>query len=237
MTPDAAAVEAILATWPPAERGSAGGFTLRRGAGGGNRTSAATLDLASGEIAAAEAAMRAWGQRPVFMIRRGDEALDAALEGAGYEAYDHTLVLEAAAEALAGADVERALHGDMPLRAMADVWAAGGIGPERLAVMARAPAPRAYLLGRHKDRVAGAGFAARHGDAAVLHALEVSPSARRGGIGSAMVRAAATWAIEHGATRLLLAVTRRNAGALALYRQLGFREIAAYHYRRAPAEA
>jgi ribosomal protein S18 acetylase RimI-like enzyme len=131
--------------------------------------------------------------------------------------------------------VERAVFGDMPLRAIADVWAAGGIGPERLAVMARAPAPKIYLLGRREDRVAGAGFAALSGDAAVLHALEVAPAARRRGIAAAMVRAAATWAVEQGAGRLLLAVTCRNAPAIALYRGLGFEETVEYHYRRAPA--
>ena len=229
-------VAAVLATWPAAELASAGGFTLRRGAGGGNRTSAATLDAPPGEIATAAARMRAWGQRPVFMIRPGEAALDAALAAQGYEAYDHTLVLAAAAAPLAGADVERAIFGEMPLRAMTDVWAAGGIGPDRLAVMARAASPKVYLLGRLHDRVAGAGFAALAGDAAVLHAIEVAPGARRTGIASAMVHAAATWATEQGGTRLLLAVTRENAGAIALYRWLGFEEATAYHYRRAPAE-
>ena len=179
--------------------------------------------------------MRAWGQRPVFMIRPGEAALDAALAAEGYEAHDHTLVLAAPAAPIAGADVERAVFGDMLLRAMTDIWAADGIGPERLEVMARAPGPKIYLLGRRQDRPAGAGFAALAGDAAVLHALTVVPAARRAGIASAMVRAAAAWATERGATRLLLAVRRENAGATTLYRGLGFEEAAAYHYRCASA--
>nr|WP_246399813.1 GNAT family N-acetyltransferase [Amaricoccus macauensis] len=101
--------------------------------------------------------------------------------------------------------------------------------------MARAPGPKIYLLGRHGDRVGGAGFAAIHGDAVVMHAVEVTPAARRTGIGAAMVRAAAAWGRERGAGRLLLAVTQANVGATALYRGLGFEEAAAYHYRRAPA--
>lgn len=228
-------VEAILATWPAEELASAGGFVVRRGSGGGNRTSAATLDAPQGDVLAAEAAMRAWGQRPVFMIRSGEARLDAELTERGYEDYDHTLVLSAPSASLAGADPERAFFGDVPLRAMVDVWAAGGIGPQRLAVMARVQAPKIYLLGRHGDRVAGAGFAAADGGAVVLHALEVAPSARRTGIGAAMIRAAAAWSRERRGDRLLLAVTRRNAGAIALYRALGFEDAAAYHYRRAPA--
>lgn len=233
----ASVIGAVLATWPAEERATAGGFTLRRGAGGGNRASAATLDgpETTPDIGAAEAGMRAWGQRPVFMIRPGEAALEAELAGRGYEAYDHTLVLGAPAGPLAGADPERAFFGDMPLRALADIWAAGGIGPERLAVMARTPAPKIYLLGRDGDRVAGAGFAALDKGRVVLHAVEVAPTARRRGIAAAMVRAAAAWGGERGAEGLLLAVTRTNEAAIALYRGLGFETAAAYRYRRAPA--
>jgi N-acetylglutamate synthase len=227
-------VAAILATWPAAEIAKAGGFTLRRGAGGGNRTSAATRAASPGDVAAAEAGMRGWGQRPLFMVAPEDEALDAELAARGYAVHDRTVVLGASASALAGADPERAFFGDIRLAAMVDVWAASGIGPGRLAVMDRAPGPKAYLLGRAGDRVAGAGFVAIGEGAAVLHALEVAPAARRQGVGAAMVRAAAAWAAEAGTESLLLAVTRANTGAQALYRQLGFAEVASYHYRRLP---
>lgn len=238
-----ATIAAILATWPAEELASAGGFTLRRGAGSGNRTSAATLDATGAgetlddtptDVPSAEAAMRAWGQQPLFMIRPGERALDLELAARGYAAADDVLVLAAWAAPLAGADPERAFFGDLPLRVMEDVWASGGVGPERLAVMARAPAPKVYLLGRNGDRVAGAGFAAIDGDRVVLHAVEVAESARRLGIGAAMVRAAAAWGGERGARSLLLAVTRANTAAIALYRGLGFETAAAYHYRRAP---
>lgn len=230
----ASAVAAIFATWPAAGLGTAGGFTVRRSEGGGNRASAATLDAPPGDIDAAVSAMLAWGQRPIFRVLPDEYALDADLAVRGYEAYDHTLVLAAPSAPLAGADVERAILGDVPLRVMADVWAEGGLGPDRLAVMARVQGPKAYLLGRGGDRVAGAGFVARHGDAAVLHAVQVAASARRSGIASAMVRAAATWALAQGAPVLLLAVTRANQAGLGLYRRLGFAEAAAYHYRRGP---
>lgn len=230
-------VEAILATWPAAEFGEAGGFRLRRGAGAGNRTSAATLEASAGDIAAAEAGMRGWGQRPLFMIRPGDEALDAELEARGYAVHDASLVLAARCDALGAGDPERASVGDMLLRIVADVWADGGIGPERLAVMARAPGPKAYLLGRTDDFVVGAGFVAGSGGVAVLHALEVAPKARRQGVGTAMTLSAAGWAAEHGMDRLLLAVTRANADARAVYGRLGFTEAATYHYRRGPDPA
>lgn len=230
-------VAAILATWPAAEVASAGGFKLRRGAGGGNRTSAATLEAAEGDVAAAEAGMRAWGQRPLFLVRSGEDTLDAGLAARGYAVHDPTLVLAASTASLGRGDPERAFAGDTPLRAAVEVWAAAGIGPERLAVMARAPGPKAYLLGRLGDRVAGAGFVGSNGAAAVLHALEVAGWARRHGVGEGMTRAAASWAADAGLERLLLAVTRANAPAQAFYARLGFEACDAYHYRRAPADA
>lgn len=227
-------VEAILATWPASEFGEAGGFRLRRDDGSGNRTSAATLEASTGDIAAAEAAMRAWGQRPLFMIRPGEEALDAELDARGYAVHDASLVLAARCDEIGTGDPERASVGDMLLRVMADVWANGGIGADRLAVMARAPEPKAYVLGRTDDSVVGAGFVAGASGVAVLHALEIAPAARRRGVGGAMTRSAGGWADEHGMDRLLLAVTRANADARAVYGRLGFTEEAAYHYRRAP---
>ena len=62
----------LAATWPPAEAMRLGPWTLRRGAGGGSRVSAATLEGEDGAIESAAAAMLAWGQAPLFMIRDGD---------------------------------------------------------------------------------------------------------------------------------------------------------------------
>ncbi len=122
---------------------------------------------------------------------------------------------------------------DAPLECQAEIWAAGGVGPARLAVMARARGPKTWLLGRAADRPAAAAFVAAHGGVAMLHALEVSPAARRAGLGSAMTRAAARWAADNGAGVLALAVTEANAPARALYAGLGFRESGGYHYRGA----
>ena len=119
---------------------------------------------------------------------------------------------------------------------MAEIWAAGGIGPARLAVMARVPEPRGYLLGRLDDRPAGAGFVAlarprRH--AARPRGRRPSPAATASA--RAMTAAAAGWAPAQGATTFALAVTRAKRAALALYRRLGLAEAACYHYRALPA--
>jgi ribosomal protein S18 acetylase RimI-like enzyme len=57
-----------------------------------------------------------------------------------------------------------------------------------------------------------------------LYGLWVAPSARRAGIGRRLVAAAAAWARERGARRMVLLVVASNADAVALYRQAGFVE-------------
>lgn len=223
--------DALAATWPPAETRTLGPWTLRRGAGGGNRVSAATLDGPLDDPAPAEMAMRELGQPPLFMIRPGQEALDAVLAARGYVAADATLLMRARVGDLA-ADAAGAILCDRPLARMAEIWAAGGIGPGRLAVMARAPAPKVWLMGRLGDRPAGCGFVAVHDGVAMLHALEVVPGFRRQGLGARMTAAAAAWAAAGGADTLALAVTRANTAARALYAGLGLAEAGGYHYRR-----
>ncbi len=181
--------------------------------------------------------MRAWGQRPLFMIRPGDATLDASLAARRYQLKDATVFYAAPPEALASPGGMTAIPCTAPLACMAGIWADGGIGPARLAVMARAPAPRCYLLARLGDRPAGCAFVARHGPVAMLHALEIAPAARGKGLAVHMTRAAAAWAGRQGAATLALAVTVRNAPARALYEGLGMTEAGGYHYRAAPEGA
>jgi N-acetylglutamate synthase len=222
-------------TWPAAERREADGWLLRRGEGGGNRVSSAMRLAPGADIAAAEAGMRAWGQVPLFQVRPGEADLDEGLAARGYAAHDHTLILATPSAAIAadGPD-EAAIPCEAPLACMAETWAAGGVGPSRLAVMARAPEPRLWLLGRLGDRPVGAGFVAIADGVAMLHALEVLAPARGHRLGERMTRAAAAWALRHGARTFALAVTERNADARALYARLGLAEAARYHYRLSP---
>ncbi len=124
---------------------------------------------------------------------------------------------------------------DGPLAALVEIWRAAGIGPGRLAGMARVPEPKRYLLGRLRDRPAGAAFVSAFvsaaGGVAMLNALEVVERARRQGLGRRMVGWAGAWAAEAGAETLAVAVDAENAPARALYAGLGMVPAAAYHYR------
>lgn len=225
----------IAATWPAAEIRSLGPWTLRRGAGGGSRVSAATLDGAFGGLEAAEAAMRDWGQRPQVMIRPGETALDDELAARGWALSQASSIRTGSAAGLAPqVRDERAIDCDGPLACMAALWEAGGIGAGRRAVMARVRGPRTWLLGRTDQRPVACAFAALEGQSAMIHALEVSAEARREGHGARLTRAAAAWARDRGAETLALVVTDANADARSLYHRLGLAQTARYHYRVAP---
>lgn len=229
MTP-ALLAEVMEATWPPASSWQFGPFTLRDGAGGGKRVSAASLDgsFTKADLDALEAAMPA----PLMLVRAGETALDAALDARGWQIVDPVVAYAAPVDRLA-ADLPRltAFPHWPPLEIARSVWAEGGIGPARIAVMERVQAPKAALLGRIDDRSAGVAFVACHGDEAMLHALEVRQSHRRQGLGKNLLHAAANWAAAQQARRLSLVVTRQNAAARALYARLGMEVVGEYHYR------
>lgn len=223
------------ATWPAAARHKAGAFTVREGRGGGQRVSAATAapDWTEADIDAAEAKQAALGQPPLFMIRDGEAALDAALAARGYRVKDPVNVYEAAVVALASEPASPMAGFAIwpPLAIMRDLWAEGGIGPERVAVMERVAEPKTAILGRVNDRASGAAFIAAHGDTAMLHALHIVSDQRRQGSAVKMMRKAAHWAQDQGVTRFSVLVTAANQPANALYTSLGMRIVGHYHYR------
>ncbi len=229
--------QVIDTTWPAAEYSESGPFTLRRGAGGGQRVSAASLrgeTFAETDIDAAEGAMRTMGQPLLFMVRAGDDALDAALAARGYFIKDPVTLFTAPVADLAHFDPQglAVIDAPEPLAVMAEIWAQGGIGAVRLDVMRRAPDPKACFLGRTDDQPAGVAYIGIDDNIAMLHALEILPQMRRKGLAAQMIGAGASWAARHGADTFTLVVTQANDAACALYRKLGMREADRYHYRK-----
>ncbi len=70
---------------------------------------------------------------------------------------------------------------------------------------------------------------------AMITAVEVSPAARRQGLGGAITRALTAAAARQGVRRIMLQVEEGNAPARALYARCGFAYSHRYHYRMAPA--
>ena len=235
---DATLAQAFENTWPAAEYADAGGFRVGRGLGAGGRVSSARAagPWVPEDIAAVEAIHQDWNQQPMFRVPDDDSALIAALSAAGYRRDTPTAIMQASVTALTGQPIPFLTTFAIwpPLAIQRDIWAAGSITPARQAVMDRVRGPKTAILGRIDDRAAGAAFAAILGNVAMVHAVEVLPQFRRRGLAGWMMRQAALWAQERGASRIGLAVSRANAGAWAAYDRLGFVEAAGYAYYAKP---
>jgi GNAT superfamily N-acetyltransferase len=227
---------AIDATWPPAEFREAGPWLLRRGAGGGQRVSAASTENQSADLAPAATGMREWGQRPLFRLTPDQAQLDRRLAAAGYARKDPVALYAAPVAGLADGRDEtvKLFRVTSPLAIADEIWARGGIGPGRRAVMTRPTGPCITLMARADDRPVGVAFVAVDNDIAMIHAIEVMPEHRRKGGGALLMHGAASFAAEHGARWLALAVTEANTPARALYERLGIALAGSYHYRIGP---
>ena len=237
MTPTAHQLyDVIEATWPAAERWTDGPLTFRKGLGGGSRVSAATGPATADDLDHAEKVMRDLGQPCLFMLRDGEQDFDSLLAQRGYKVKDPVTLYVAPVERLAKHRPPPVTTFEVwpPLAIQRDIWATGGIGDARIAVMERCTGPHTTILGRLTDQPAGTGYVGIHNGIAMVHALEVLPRFRRQGLAVKMLRAMAFWAQNNGASWFSLVVTEANVGANALYASLGMEVVGHYHYRQLP---
>ena len=202
---------------------------------GGKRVSAATpnSDWTQADIQTAEVAMQDLGQTPLFMITDKDPNLDQALATAGYDIVDPVNIYSTSVDTLT---TERPPKVSMfsvwpPLTVEIDMWAEEGISDARVNVMKRVQGPKTSILARWNDHPAGVGFAAVHGNDAFVHAVEIRNHQRQQGVAGWLMKQAAFWAAEQGASRLNVACTKANVAANALYRSIGMKVVGEYHYR------
>ncbi len=227
--------DVIDRTWPAQAFHPCGPFTLREGAGGGKRVSAAscTRPVTGSEIEDAESAMATLGQPPLFQVQGDQPGLDDQLAARGYEVVDPVVILLGNIDAVAGDGPPRVRAFPVwPILAIqSEIWADGGIGPARRAVMERARAPKTTILGRIDDSPAGCAFVALHDGVAMTHAVHVLPRFRRKGCAENMMRGAAVWARAQGAKHFAALTLSENLPARTLYSSLGMQPVGHYHYR------
>ena len=246
--------EASLNSWPAPCQVLLDGWVLRFAGGYTRRANSATpLDpgqdgpaALSARIAACERLYAAQGLPALIRVRSFDAAaLATALGARGYSAEGLSPVLW------------------MPLGSDAGFgYGAEGVelsesrpGPGWLDAQARLSGPDVAARARILDAVAvpcafagaradGPGsplasvaFGAVHGGVACLHLVTTDPAFRRRGLSRRLVSALLAWARGRaGAREASLQVAAENAGALALYKGLGFRtELFRYQYHRQPA--
>ncbi|MDO9525448.1 MAG: GNAT family N-acetyltransferase [Gemmobacter sp.] len=237
--PDLEALSDVLdSTWPAAKLQRLGPWIVRDGQGGGKRVSSVTAagPVTDADIPQAEAALAALDQPPLFMIRQGDEVMDAVLAARGYRVVDPVVIYLGRCADMIDPPPPRlsAIPHWPPLAITEDIWAEAGIGPARIAVMRRATGPKTVVLGRTRaDRPAGVAFVAIHDKIAMLHALEVIPDFRRQGTANHILRQSAIWAQDQGAEWFSLVVTAANENARRLYASLNMQLVGHYHYRMA----
>lgn len=228
----------VAVSWPPRTARNVGAFVVPEADQGGNRVSAARLidptkqGASEAHLAEAEAAMLAQDRAPLFQVLDHQTDLADALDKRDYIARDHTDLLVIRAADLAAAPPPVTAFTIWPsLAIQTEIWDAGGIDAPRRAVMERAAFPKTTLFGRINDKPAGAAFVGLNGAVAMLHALEIVPHARRAGLASTMMRAAADWAQTQGAEWFSVLVTQQNAQAQRLYASLGLKPVGTYCYR------
>jgi len=149
--------------------------------------------------------MIALGQVPLFSVLPGGET-DTVLAEMGYIALDETWLYSCAITDLAQRDLPPVTAFPIwpPLQLARDIWAEGGVGPDRVAVMERATCDRTAILGRINDRAGGVAYAGLHEGCVMVHALEILESQRRNGLAGSLMIAAAKRGAERGAQHMAL---------------------------------
>ena len=229
---------ALERTWPCEREYGLGPWRIFQSDGGGKRVCAARLafnqSLATArQIDEAEQALRDLKQPLLFHIDEGQSELDKALGKRGYHHVDPTDLLAQPVAKLYGQPLPKSTLFEIwsPLVIQKDIWAAGGVGPQRMNVMDRATEAKTSLLIRWKGRAAGTAFLACHGAVIMVHALIILPEQRGQGLAKLAMHKAALWGQSQGCSVLAVACTKENSVAQNLYSSLGMKHVGEYHYR------
>ncbi len=254
MDPDVAAIErAAYEAWPAAEVAELGGWRLRFNHGVTNRGNSvwpgpgSGSEAASGEdvasrIATAEAFYAERGRRAIFQLVpvAAPASLDGALAARGYEAFSPVHVQTAEAAAIAALPAPPGLElgcDDAPSEAWLDLATRRGryTGVSAgvfLAMLGRLAGRAGFAWAAGEQSLAATGLVVAAPPWAGIFAMRTLEASRGRGLGRAVLRALAGWAVGRGSRRLYLQVEQDNPAALGLYERAGFETRYDYHYRR-----
>jgi GNAT superfamily N-acetyltransferase len=233
---------AEVAAWPALETADIEGWLWRYSGGGSQRAnSVSPLAFRGADVEAAiadvEARYRARGAAPMFQICDINlpADLDERLQRRGYRLQEPCTALAKpiAPDTSAGLDAEIEID-DAPSQAWLSVYLAG-ITPSRrdLApmILARVPAPRAFLLLRDQGEPAATALGVVAEGVAIAECVSTRADRRRGGAGTRIMRALEVWGTGKGARIAALQAVAANAPAQALYAKLAYERVGGYHYR------
>jgi ribosomal protein S18 acetylase RimI-like enzyme len=233
--------ERALNAWPARQSVFQNGWVFRLSGGYTKRANSANALTPQGDfsavLAAAESLYARHSLPTVFRLTPLAPAdADRALEEAGYEFLDATIVMTCEIGSDETDDQNVAIS-PVPT----PQWCAGFAGAQQIAPEARgmhdsivskiAP-PTAFAT--ITDGGAPVGYAIAVTDNGMTGLFDiVVPAAKRGrGLGRRLTKALLGWGRSQGAAHAYLQVTVENTSAQALYRGLGFVDAYRYHYRR-----
>ena len=162
--------------------------------------------------------------------------LDARLADRGYRVVDPTSIRVSDLRRLAVSSdttIRIAPRVDQSwMEGVAHLAALDGRSHATLAMMmARVPAGAAFAGYWQDGRMLAAGLGVLEERAVGLFEIVTDAAHRRQGLARRICRSIMAWAKAKGAAEAYLQVVASNAGAIALYDPLGFREAYRYHYR------
>jgi GNAT superfamily N-acetyltransferase len=226
--------------WPALETADLDGWLWRYTGGGSQRAnSVSPLDFAGADVEAAitAAERRYEGRGAAAMFQVSDVVapldLDQRLARRGYRLQEPCTCLAKALSRGApmppGIEVAERLGEDW-----LSVYATG-VTPSRRAaapaILARVPAPRAFLLRRQGGVPISVALAVAHDGVVIAECVATDPEHRRQGASEAIMRALEAWGVAQGAGVAALQAVAANAPAQALYAKLDYRPVGGYHYR------
>jgi GNAT superfamily N-acetyltransferase len=251
--------EAVVESWPAAERQPLDGWLLRASGGPTHRgNSVATLAAGTAlslteRLSRMEAWYQARGQPAQLQVGPcvAPPELDSVLEQRGYRRTGEALVMTASAVRFAR-PLPAALRTSVEERPGA-AWRGIAAATSRFATspavldgfLARLSGRAWYATAWLDDAVAPApagehasamALGIRHGRWLGVYAMHTRPDSRRRGAGRALLHALAEHALRAHIQHLYLLVEADNAPARALYAGCGFQDLYAYHYRVLPEQ-
>lgn len=189
-------------------------------------------------VAAAVERFRASGRELIFRLSPlAPQKLELYLEKSGWTRFDESLVMIAdladidlsdAREPEPEGDTGRFVAASLRVQGKSPGMKSGLIE----VISAIRPAKGLFVLA-DADVPVSTAICVCDGTMAGLLGIETAELERRRGHGRAIVKTALKWAVLQGARKAWLQVEAGNAGAIALYRSMGFKETYRYAYWRA----
>jgi len=238
---DIAVLEAVaFDAWPAAEVVELEGWKLRATGGvtrrGNSVWTSAPLAFTDEHIARVEAFYRSRGLPPRFHVSElSPPGLDENLAARGYAVEAATAIyvldrLEGSRDQTHCVRVERGLFEEwFELSGRRGRFAA--TEQTYRALLERIGERAIYVLAELDGAAAAVGLGVAASPWLGIFSMLTLPSARRQGLGRAVIGALLASGFELGCRRAYLQVERDNLASLALYRQSGFRELYGCHYR------